>query len=129
MKAVIEGSDGTQCHQQMVTILLIVPNQIESCARFSQRLVGASSKAFRDIYQVKSISFGEFLDSQWGWLGLCDFTAVAWVPGWGAKILQTVRHGQKTKYFSLNLEMTTCVHFFPQYFSLFHVNSTWWLRQ
>ena len=34
----------------------------ESCARFSQRLVGASSKDFRDIYQVKNISFGEFLD-------------------------------------------------------------------
>ena len=34
------------------------------------------------------------------WLGLGAFTAVAWVgsiPGWGTKIQQTVRQGQKEK--------------------------------
>ena len=78
---------------------IIDRSKSESCARFSQRLVGASSKDFRDIYQVKNISFGEFLDSQWYWLGLCDFTAGAWVPGWGVKILETASHGQKPKIF------------------------------
>ena len=103
----------------MVTILLIVPNQIESCARYSQRLVGASSKDFRDIYQVKNISFGEFLDSQWGWLGLYDFTAMAWVPGWGAKILQTARHGQKTKFFFFEFGKDhVCSFFSPIFFSI-----------
>lgn len=44
----------------MVTTLLIVTNQIPSCARFSERQVGVSSKDFRKAIRLKKNVFFEF---------------------------------------------------------------------